>query len=71
MSKLQSQNSRNYISNEQYILLKNEARWDIAWQIFDDVNKKVQDRKQYFRWPVLDEIDLNCLDQQEALAICK
>ena len=36
--------------------------WDIAWQIFDKVNEKND---------ILKNIDLNCLDVNEAIYIMK
>ena len=42
--------------------MKQQINYDIAWQIFDEVN-------QYF--DVDKYIDLNCLDLIDAQAICK
>lgn len=42
--------------------MKQEAHWDIAWQIFDEVNKE-NDTERF--------IDLNCLELEDALAITK
>ena len=42
--------------------MKEEIRWDIAWQIFDEINESLH---QGF------EININCLDSEEALAIVK
>lgn len=39
-----------------------EVHWDVAWQIFDEVNEQNDLDKQ---------IDLACLDSQEAIAISK
>ena len=47
---------------EQYQELKQEAHWDIAWQIFDEVNRD-NDQDRF--------IDLNCLELDDALAITK
>lgn len=41
---------------------KEEIRWDIAWQIFDEVNEGLDTDI---------EVDLNCLDTEEACAIAK
>lgn len=41
---------------------KEEIRWDIAWQIFDEVNEGLDTDL---------EVDLNCLDTEEASAIAK
>lgn len=61
-----------HIDKEQYLKLKDESRWEIAWQIFDDVNKELgaNKRLQDF-WPFFEEIDLHCLDIEEAQAITK
>ena len=62
----QSQNSesavRNVMTHDQYLSLKNENHWEIAWQIFDQVNCK-NDTNQL--------IDLHCLDVEEGVAITK
>ena len=50
------------MSYEQYQETKQEAHWDIAWQIFDEVNEHLDQTKR---------IDLNCLDTQDAIAIAK
>jgi len=39
-----------------------EARWEFAWCIFDDINDDLNDQE---------EIDLKCLDIEEAKAIAK
>lgn len=41
---------------------KQELHWDIAWQIFDEVNEVNETEKQ---------IDLACLECHDAIAICK
>jgi len=50
------------MTESQYKEQKQEIHWDIAWQIFDEVNEFV-DVNRY--------IDLNCLDPDDALAITK
>lgn len=42
--------------------LKIRIEWDIAWQIFDKVNENND---------ILKNIDLNCLDVNEAIYIMK
>ena len=55
-------------------------RWDTAWQVYDEVNedlcpKDMRDPDEpYFvhdKNLKVQEIDLNCLDAEEAQAICK
>jgi len=48
--------------SEEYEAKKDEIRWDIAWQIFDEVNEDVDSDQ---------EIDLHGLDVEEAQAITK
>lgn len=50
------------MTKEQYEESKQEIYWDVAWQIFDEVN----DSKDCDRY-----IDLNCLGVDDAIAICK
>jgi hypothetical protein len=47
---------------EQYQEAKQEIHWDVAWQIFDEVNQDLDTVKH---------IDLNCLSHDDALAITK
>ena len=47
---------------EQYEEAKQEIHWDIAWQVFDEVNEYNDTEKI---------IDLNCLDFDDSIAICK
>ena len=47
---------------EQFQESKQEAHWDIAWQIFDEVNQNLNQEQN---------IDLNCLELEDALAITK
>lgn len=47
---------------EQYNEARQEIHWDIAWQIFDEVNE-YNDLEKY--------IDLNCLEIDDAIAISK
>lgn len=47
---------------DEYETKKDEIRWDIAWQIFDEVNEDVDSDQ---------EIDLHGLDVEEAQAITK
>ena len=49
---------------EDYNDRKQEVRWEIAWQLFDEVNEGQGLDTQF-------EIDLNELDVDEAQAICK
>ena len=42
--------------------IQKQIRWDVAWQTFDQVNKDLHNGF---------EINLMCLDQEEALAIAK
>lgn len=50
------------ITFEQFQEMKQQINYDIAWQIFDEVNSE-HDVDRY--------IDLNCLDIIDAKAICK
>ena len=50
------------MSPEQYQEAKQEIHWDIAWQVFDEVNE-YNDADKY--------IDLNCLDLEDSIAISK
>ena len=50
------------MSEDEYYQLIQDVRWDIAWKIFDQVNKNLNTDM---------EINLNCLDIEEAIAICK
>lgn len=50
------------ITFEQYQEMKQQINYDIAWQIFDEVNQNV-DIDRY--------IDLNCLDLIDAQAITR
>ena len=45
------------MSHDQFYEVKEEARWDFAWHIFDEVNDDLNPDE---------EIDLNCLDLEEA-----
>ena len=47
---------------EEYKENKNDIHWDIAWQIFDQVNQRNDVDKH---------IDLNCLEIEDAVAIVK
>jgi hypothetical protein len=47
---------------EEFEEKKEEIRWDIAWQMFDQVNEGLETNY---------EIDLNCLDLEEAAAVAK
>jgi hypothetical protein len=47
---------------EQYQEARKEIHWDIAWQLFDEVNEYNYVEKC---------IDLNCLEFEDAIAICK
>ena len=47
---------------QQYEEAKQEIHWDLAWQIFDEVNE-YNDVEKY--------IDLHCLEADDAIAICK
>jgi hypothetical protein len=66
---MEYENSRRYrdagseeMTPEQYQEAKQEVHWDIAWQIFDEVNE-YNDVDKF--------IDLYCLDLEDSLAICK
>ena len=50
------------MTQEQYQEAKQEIHWDIAWQIFDEVNE-YNDVEKF--------IDLNCLNQEDSIAISK
>ena len=50
------------MTTEQYQEAKQEIHWDVAWQIFDEVNSDLDTVKH---------IDLNCLSHDDALAITK
>jgi hypothetical protein len=50
------------ITFEQYQEMKQQINYDIAWQIFDEVNQS-NDPDKY--------IDLNCLELSDAKAITK
>ena len=47
---------------DEYKENKNDIHWDIAWQIFDQVNQSNDVDKH---------IDLNCLESEDAVAIVK
>ena len=57
-----SYNTQNPMTQEQYEDAKQEVHWDIAWQIFDEVNA-AKDTTRH--------IDLHCQPIEEAIAICK
>ena len=50
------------MSPQQYQEARQEIHWDIAWQVFDEVNE-YNDVEKF--------IDLNCIEVEEAIAICK
>ena len=50
------------IDQEEFEERKEEIRWDIAWQMFDEVNQGLETNY---------EIDLHCLDLEEAAAVTK
>ena len=61
------QNNRNeqdpeFVSYEQYKEMLQQISYDVAWQIFDEVNEQNE---------VEQIIDLNCLDVMDADAIVK
>lgn len=66
----QERDNAYYNLNQEYLSMaspvvdeaKEEIRWDIAWQIFDEVNEGLDTDL---------EVDLNCLDIEEACAIAK
>ena len=62
MQKQDPNNSLFNVTEEEFKTLKDDIRWDIAWKIFDQVNKGLNTDS---------EIDLNCLDIEEAQAITK
>lgn len=55
-------NADEKITFEQYQEMKQQINYDIAWQIFDEVNQNNDPDKL---------IDLNCLDLADAKAITK
>ena len=57
-----SYQSREPMSQEQYEDAKQEIHWDVAWQVFDEVND-AKDTERY--------IDLHCQSVDDAIAICK
>lgn len=50
------------MSEDQYEEAKQEIHWDVAWQIFDEIND-AKDTERY--------IDLHCQSTDDAIAICK
>lgn len=50
------------MTQDQYQEARQEIHWDIAWQVFDEVNE-YNDVSKF--------IDLNCIEVDEAIAICK
>lgn len=60
------------IGEEQYLKFKETFRWEVAWQIFDEVNKDLGLNPHLRKiWPMCEELDLSCLDIEEAQAITK
>jgi len=50
------------MSEDEFDQLNKDLRWEIAWEMFDQVNESLNTDM---------EINLNCLDLEEAIAICK
>ena len=50
------------MTTDEFQEAKQEAHWDIAWQIFDEINEKNDTDKQ---------IDFHCLSIGDSHAICK
>ena len=50
------------MDQDQYEDAKQEIHWDVAWQVFDEVND-AKDTERY--------IDLHCQPIDDAIAICK
>ena len=49
-----------------------EIKWDIAWNLYDEVNENITPYKpSNIRVDIVEEIDLHCLDLDEAKAITK
>ena len=57
-----SYNSHHPMTQEQFDDAKQEQHWDVAWQIFDEVNEAKDTERQ---------IDLHCQSIDDAIAICK
>ena len=58
----ETQNQPNGIDYEEYQEMLQQINYDIAWQIFDEVNQQNN---------IDSLVDLSCLDVQDASAICK
>lgn len=58
----ETQNQPNGIQYEEYQDMIAQINYDIAWQIFDEVNEQNNTEQL---------IDLSCLDGPDATAICK
>ena len=54
--------------DEQSLKVKmQEVKWDVAWNLFDEVNEQITPFKPTFGpIDIVEEIDMNCLDQEEA-----
>jgi hypothetical protein len=49
-----------------------EIKWDIAWNLYDEVNENISPYKpSNIQVDIVEEIDLHCLDIDEAKAITK
>lgn len=49
-----------------------EIKWDIAWNLYDEVNENITPYKpSNIPVDIVEEIDLHCLDIDEAKAITK
>ena len=62
MDRLDHRSKIATISEEEFEQMKEDVRWDIAWKIFDQINMSLNTDM---------EINLNCLDIDEAQAIAK
>jgi len=62
----------NYINEEKLKERMQEIKWDIAWNLYDEVNEDITPFKpSNIPVDIVEEIDLHCLDIDEAKAITK
>lgn len=60
------------IDQEQLKVKMQEIKWDVAWNLFDEVNEQITPFKpQFGQIDIIEEIDMNSLDHEEAQAITK
>lgn len=51
------------IGEEQLKTKMQETKWDVAWNLFDEVNEQITPFKPNFgSVDIIEEIDMNCLD---------